>query len=158
MSMAAKRILLMVLVSITAAPAAPADVVHACALLSKAEVKKIMPWQDFLDQMPVEEEAIAGGTACSYPTVRVQVMANDAARWKGFVNALKNSPTEAIPGVGDEGYLRDNKGYNAEFVARVGGQILTIQRSLDSMQGMTLEKAKPGIIELAKAYVAKLRG
>jgi hypothetical protein len=148
----------MVLVSAAAATAAPADVVHACSLLSKAEVKKIVPWPDFLDQMPVNEEAIAGGTACNYPTVHVQVMTNDPGRWKGFVNALKNSPMETIPGVGDEAYLRDNKGYFAEFVARVGGQILTIQRSLDSMQGMTMEKAKPGIIELAEAYVAKLRG
>lgn len=165
MCMRARRILSIVFLSAAsivttvaaAAATAQADVVHACALLSKGEVKKIVPWQDFLDQIPLEEDPIPGGSGCGYPSVYVQVMAMDQARWKRFVNDMKNPPMEAIPGVGDEAYLRDNKGNFAEFVAKVGGQVLTIQRSLNPMTGMTMDNAKPGVIELGKAFVAKLR-
>lgn len=114
------------LFTLSAATAQP-DVVHACTVLSKAEVKKIVPWQDFLDQMPLQEDPIAGGTGCSFPSAYVQVMTKDAAGWKRFLNA------------------------------KVGAYVITIQRTLDAMQGITMDEAKPGVIELGKAYVDKLR-
>src|SRR5262245_46106563 len=95
-------------VPVDAAAGAQAQTVHACSVLDKAEVKKLAPWPDFLDQMQPEEEPLATGSACNYPSVYLQVMSTDETHWKGLVAALKNPTMESIAGVGDEAYLRNN--------------------------------------------------
>ena len=57
------------------APRVAVPVIPACSLMSKDEVKRHLPWQPILDQFPAEEEAMGNyGSACEYPSVRVQVM------------------------------------------------------------------------------------
>jgi hypothetical protein len=130
---------------------------HACALLSKAEVKKLAPWPDFLDQMQLQEDPLANGSGCSYPSAYIQVMAIGAAGFKGMLAGLDKSTLERITGVGDEAYLRDNKGNFAELIARVGEFVFTTQHSLNALQGRTMQVVKPEVIALGQALAAKLR-
>lgn len=130
---------------------------HACALLSKAEVKKFAPWPDFLDQMQPEEDPLATGSGCNYPSVYIQVMTTDEAAFQRTLAAFKNPTLERITGVGDEAYLRDNGGNYAELLARVGSFLVTIQHNLNSLQGRTMQTVKPEVTALGQALEAKLR-
>lgn len=131
-------------------PSAP--VIKVCGLLAKADVKSLIGGGRIFDMFPPEEEAIPGGSSCNYGGVLVQVMAFS----QGTIDALKKlGPLEAISGVGDEAYLRNNPAGYAELFAKVGSRILTLQRDLDP--GKTTAAVKPGVVALAKAYVAKLR-
>ena len=125
--------------------------VQVCTLLSKEEVKKYLPWNAVLDRMPLEEVPIgANGSSCEFPTVGVQVLPFS----QGFVDAArKSAPLEPIAGVGDEAYFRNNQNRWAEVLVKVGPRLLTLQASGDGK----IEAVKPRVIELAKAYVAKLR-
>ena len=127
-------------------------VVKVCGLLPVAEVKKLAPWPAHVDVMKPEEESIGTtGSSCNYPSVFVQVLAYS----QRMVDTLKKSSTlEPVPGVGDEAYVRNNKDYYAELVARVGPHLLTIQMSIERGK---FESAKPSLIELGKLYAAKLR-
>jgi hypothetical protein len=136
---------------------APAQKVGACSLLTVDEVKKFAHWAPHLDQLKPQEESLANGSACNYPTVYIQVMSMTPDRWKGWVNGLKNPTLEPVPNVGDEAYIRDNNRLFTEFCARAGTNVLTVQYSLNDVKGETTQAVKPRIIELGKALVAKLR-
>ena len=131
---------------------APAGTVKVCSLLTKADVKKHLPWAAFLDQMEPEETPIGNsGSSCNYPSVDVQVLAFrqgtiDAARKKGGL--------ESVSGIGDEAYFHNNANRYAELYVRVGDRLLTLQANV-SAGG--IESVKPGVLSLAKALVAKLR-
>jgi hypothetical protein len=131
-------------------PAAPQRV-QVCTLVPKEEVKKHLPWNDMLDRMPVEETPIgADGSSCEFPTVGVQVLRFSQSFIDG---ARKSAPLEAISGLGDEAYFRNNQNRWAEVLVKVGPRLLTLQASIDGQ----IEAVKPRVIELAKVYVAKLR-
>lgn len=125
--------------------------VNACSLLSKEEIKKHLPWQSFLDQMPIEEEVIGtSGSACNYPTLYVQILPFsqrmlDLARQQGGL--------EAVDDLGDEAYFHNNDDRYAEVYVKVGGQLLTLQADADD----GIEAVKPSVLELANMLVAKLR-
>ena len=135
------------------ASAGTAGPIKVCSLLPRDEVKKHLPWQPLLDKLPEEEIPVGvTGSSCEYPTVGVQVLAftpqfMESAKKAGF--------SESVPGVGDEAYYRTNPNGYAELYVRVGQRILTIQGSVPT--GQKAEAIKPGVISLAKAYVAKLR-
>ena len=125
--------------------------IDACALLSKEEIKRHLPWNSILDQIPIEEEQVgATGSGCEYPSVRVQVLSFS----QGMMDqAKKKDQVEAIDGVGDEAYLYNNRDLYAELVVRVGDKMLTLQASIDD----TMESVKPGVLSLANALAAQLR-
>ena len=139
-----------------AASSAQDQKVNACSLLSTEEVKKYAPWPPMLDQFKPEEETLANGSACNYPSVYIQVMSMSESGWKRWLDTLKSSPVEPVAAVGDEAYIRDNKGRFAELVTKVGTQVLTIQYSLKEQEGETTQAVKPRLIALAKALTAKL--
>lgn len=129
-------------------------VVGACSLLSLAEVKKLAPWQPHLDPYAKGEEGALGsyGSSCEYPTVGIQVMAFN----RSTIDALRKAgPIESVGGVGDEAYVRSNRGYFAELFARVGPHLLTVQLSVE--KNKTFEAIKPSLIEIGKAFAARLR-
>jgi hypothetical protein len=132
-------------------PAASSPRISACSLMPKAEVKKHLPWEPMFDAMKVEEDPIGtSGSACSYPTVIIQVMPFsqriiDLMREKGGL--------EPISGVGDEAYFRNNKDRDAELYVRTGKHLLTVQASADGK----VAAVKPGVLSLGKALVARLR-
>lgn len=133
------------------AQAAAAPQVNACSLLPKEEVKKYFPWMAALDSMPVEETSIGtSGSSCTFPTVEVQVLHFAQAT---IGNLRKSGGLESVAGVGDAAYLRNNRDAYAEIYVKVSERMLTLQASIDG----DYAEAKPRLIELAKAYVAKLR-
>lgn len=132
--------------------AAP-QVVKVCPLVSKEEVKKHIPWQDFLDGLPIDEEAIGTtGSSCNFPTVHVQVMRYHPST---IESARKMGNLETIAGIGDEAYFRNNRDRYAELLVKVGSRMLTLQGSVP--QDGSIASVKPGVLSLAKVYVAKLR-
>ncbi len=157
------RVLMTALATIAAGSVADAyaapqgKAAHACALLSKADVKKLAPWPDVLDQMQPEEDLLATGSGCNYPSVYIQVMATDEAAFQRTLAAFKNPTLERITGVGDDAYLRDNGGNYAELIAKVGAFMFTIQHNLNTLQGRTMQTVKPEVIALGQALEAKLR-
>ena len=132
-------------------PTAAAPRIRACSLLPKDEVKKHLPWRPLLDQFAIEEEPVGNyGSSCNYPSVFIQVLpflqgTIDAARKKGGL--------ETIGGVGDEAYFHNNANRYAELYVRAGTHLLTVQANVDGSIG----SVKPGVLNLAKALVAKLR-
>jgi hypothetical protein len=135
----------------TQAPPAGPPRINVCSLLPKEEVKKHLPWIAALDQMPIEEEAIgANGSSCNFPTVHVQVLPFS----QGMIDAARKAGAqESISGIGDEAYFRNNKNRFAEIFVKVGQRVLTLQADADD----GIEKVKPGVLNLAKVYVTKLR-
>ena len=130
---------------------------HACSVLSRAEVRKLVPWSDVSERIfPQEEEdQFANGSGCEYPSIRVQIMSTSPDHWKRWVEASKNPTVERIAGVGEEAYIRDNKGLFAEFYAKAGPHLISLQYNLGTDQ--TTQATKPQLTALAKALVAKLR-
>jgi hypothetical protein len=132
-------------------PAAGAPRISACSLVPKEEVKKHLPWISVLDRMAIEEEPIgSSGSSCNYPSVFIQVLPFsqrmiDSAREKGGL--------EALSGVGDEAYFHNNADRYAQLYVRAGTHLLTLQANVDG----NMEAVKPGVVNLAKALVAKLR-
>ncbi len=126
--------------------------VAACKLLSKEEVKKILPWQAMFDQMPVEEEPIgATGSSCSYPSATIQVLAYTP---RFFEQARKLGKLEPVSGVGDEAFFfADPRGY-ADLYVKAGNRIVTVQANPGPKE--TVQSLKPAVITLAKALIAKL--
>ena len=131
------------------------QVVKACSLATVAEVKKLAPWAPHLDQFARAEEEPLGtyGSSCNYPTLFVQVMAFN----RGTIDAARKAGAqEAVAGVGDEAYVRNNGNNYAELISRVGPHLLTLQLSINT--GKTFEGEKPQLVELAKLIATRLRG
>jgi len=130
---------------------------HACSVLPRAEVRKHVPWPDQMEQIfPQEQEdQFANGSGCEYPSVRVQVMSTTPEQWRRWIETSKNPTVERVAGVGDEAYIRDNKGRFAEFYAKSGAHLVSLQKNLNP--GETTQATKPQLVALAKALVEKLR-
>jgi hypothetical protein len=129
---------------------------HACSVLTRAEVRKLVPWSDQMESIfaQEEEDQFANGSGCEYPSVRVQIMSTTPDQWKRWVDTAKNPTVERIAGVGQEAYIRDNKGMFAELYAKSGSYLVSLQKSLKT--GETTQASKPQLIALAKAIVTKL--
>lgn len=132
-------------------PATAPARIAVCALVPKAEVKRHLPWISALDGIAIEEEAVGSyGSSCNYPSVLVQVMPFS----QGMIDvARKKGGLETVSGVGDEAYFYNNANEYAELYVRAGKQLLTLQANLDG----NLAAVKPGVLALAKVFVAKLR-
>jgi hypothetical protein len=130
----------------------PTAGIKVCSLLPKAQVKKLIGANEVFDMMEPEEEAVAGGSSCNYPSVMVQVI---PFMQSTFDAARKRGRLEAVTGVGDEAYLYDNPASYAELYVKIGPRLLTLQRSVG--MGQTVASVRPGVIALANALVAKLR-
>lgn len=127
---------------------------HACSVLTRAEVRKHVPWPDQMESLKEEEDRTANGSGCEYPSVRVQVMSTSPDHWKRWVDAVRNPTVERVAGVGEEAYIRNNKGRFAEFYAKSGGYLVSLQKSLKA--GETMQTSKPELTALAPAILAKL--
>lgn len=132
-------------------PASGSPRISACSLMPKEEVKKHLPWITVLDSFPVEEEPVGiSGSSCNYPSVFIQVLPFSQGTM-GLVR--KKGGLETISGVGDEAYLHNNANLYAELYVRAGKHLLTLQANMNGK----IESVKPGVLNLAKALVPKLR-
>ena len=135
------------------AQGAPPARVAACKLLSKEEVKKILPWQTMFDQMPIEEDPIgATGSSCNYPSTTIQILAYTP---RFFEQARKLGKLEPVAGVGDEAYFFADPRGSADLYVKAGNRIVTVQANPGPKE--KVEALKPGVITLAKALIGKLR-
>jgi hypothetical protein len=127
--------------------------VKVCSLVSLAEVKKIAPWPPHLDAIAKATEEPVGtrGSSCNYPTADVQVLSFN----QQTLELVKKSTAEALSGLGDEAYARNNRDRYAEVVAKVGVHLVTVQLNIGT--GETFESSKKTAVALAQAFVAKLR-
>jgi hypothetical protein len=137
--------------------AADDPTMHACSLLTRAEVRQHIQWSDQMERIfpQAEEDRFANGSGCEYPSVRLQIMSTSADGWKRWVETSKNATVERVAGIGDEAYIRDNKGLFAELYAKSGSHLISLQKNLGN--GETTQTSKPQLIALAKALAAKLR-
>ena len=131
--------------------AAGSPTIGACSLVSKEEVKRHLPWIPALDGMAIEEEPVGtSGSSCNYPSVFIQVLPFSQ---RMIDLAREHGGLETIDGVGDEAYFHNNANRYAELYVKAGTHLLTLQANVDG----TIESVKPGVLNLAKALVAKLR-
>ena len=130
-------------------PAAQARV-RACGLLSREEVRALVPWSAMLDQIAEEEEAIGtSGSSCNYPSVHVQVLPFSPQT----MDVVRQKPgAEAVGGLGQSAYLVNNSGEYAEVYVQAGPRLLTVQANVEG----SFEATKPRAIALARALVARL--
>jgi hypothetical protein len=136
-----------------ASPGAKTDRISACSLVSRAEVKKLLPWAPHVDQVANQEDPIGTtGSSCAYPTVHVQVMPFSQ---RMIDTARKNGKLEPVSGVGDEAHFHDNRNRYAELYVKAGKHLLTLQANVPV--GKTSDSVKPAVVALAKAFVEKLR-
>jgi hypothetical protein len=131
-------------------PPAPTPRISVCSLLTKEEVKEHLPWIPLLDNMPIDEEPVGvSGSSCNYPSVFVQVLPFT----QNFMDMVrKQDGIGTVAAVGDEAYFRHNPNGYAEIAVRTGDYVLTLQASVDG----DVEAVKPGVLNLANAYVTKL--
>jgi hypothetical protein len=109
---------------------------NACALLPKEEVRKHLPWPAFVDNVvKIEEERVgAAGSACEYPSVRVQVLPFSP----NFLDAQrKKVQVESVSGVGDEAFFVPRVRQYAEMIVKVGEHLLMLQAGVPT--GQTVE-------------------
>ncbi|MGE3473729.1 MAG: hypothetical protein AB7O28_25525 [Vicinamibacterales bacterium] len=141
---------------LAAAPAraaqSPQAPVKACDLLPKSEIKTLIGANQYFEAVPPDDEAVPGGTSCTYAEVTVQVLTFspaliDAARRRGGLQTLA--------GVGDEAYTWDNPAGYVEVYVKVGRRFVTVQR--DVPVGRAAAAVRPGAIALAKALAARAR-
>ena len=150
---AAAAALLLLSARTVARAQAPAAGIKVCALVPKAEVKRLIGGTQTFDMFPPEEEAIGNyGSSCNYAGVMVQVLpfsqgTIDAARKRGRL--------EPVAGVGDQAFLFENPQGYAELYVKVGTRLLTLQRDVPT--GKKVADVRAGTVALAQALVAKLR-
>lgn len=161
MAQAVSRILAFVLATSVGAPSflaearaagqgqAAGGAIKVCALLTKEEVKKHLPWLPMLDKMPVEEHAIApNGSSCTYPSAEVQVLPSTS---RILEVAKQRGKLEPVSGLGDEAYFYLNPNGYVEIYVRAGKYIATVQADADD------KGARNGATNLAKLLVGKLK-
>ena len=126
------------------------QVVKVCSLVAVAEVKKLAPWPAVYDK-EVAEQPVSGGSSCDYPTAHVQVM---QFRQNVFDAVGKDAGVEKIAGVGDAALLRNSDTF-ADLFVKAGSHVITVQMNFGA--GSTFANSKAAMIEIGKAFAAKLR-
>jgi hypothetical protein len=125
--------------------------IAACSLLPKAEVRKHLPWNDIVNGMAPEEEAVGtAGSSCNYPSVFIQVFP--------VGRLVRGQPStepgwQAVAGLGDEAWFRPNGTNYAELYVKTATHTVTIQ----AIANGNVEAVRPGAVSLAKALLAALR-
>ena len=140
-----------------AAPSDAALALGACSILSRDEVKPFAGGSPLFDMLPPEEEPSGRGSACNYGRGIIYMQIDpfpfatiDAER------AKPGAKFEAIPGVGDVAYARENTSSDdAELYFRAGQRVVTIQMNIAT--GQTYDSVKPRLVGLGRALATKLR-
>lgn len=124
----------------------------ACTILTRAEVKKHMPWPDMMDSLEETEEPWGTGTYCSYPGVTIWL-----GRYSASVieSARKLGPLTPAPDVAPEAFFHAQGRSEAGLYIRLGDRLAHIETPLGFVE--TLDSVQPKLVALGKALVAKLR-
>ena len=137
-----------------AKPASGQPAIRACEVLTRDIVAKFDTGNPKMrDLIPRAEEAIGShGSMCDDGSILVQI--------DPFLNSdsYRKSPPkdwQAVSGVGDTAYFRNNRDRYAELMVWTRGHHFTIQLSVPD--GRTAEAVKPNTIGIATAIIAKLK-
>lgn len=128
--------------------------INACSFLTREVVMKVNPPANkYALAIPAAEEPVGPhGSYCEYGGIGLQI--------DPFVRSedLRKAPGkewQAVSGLGDTAWFRDNKGNFAELMVWTGAHHFTIQMSIP--MGGTAEKMKPNTLELANTIIPKLK-
>ncbi len=121
--------------------------------MTKAEVKPFSTNRLF-DQFPAKEMQEGRGSSCSYAGVYIQL---DVIPFATIENMSRDQKQriEAVRGVGDAAYVRNNRDDYAELYVRVGQRTLTIQLDIGPQE--TFASVRPRLLQLGTAMAAKFR-
>lgn len=136
-----------------AVPTSAAPASGACSIMTKAEVKPFSSNRLF-DQFPAEEEKEGRGSSCNYAGVYIQVDVIPFATIETMSRDQKQR-IEAVRGVGDAAYVRNNRDEYAELYARVGQRTFTIQLDIGPQE--TFASVRPRLLQMGTAMAAKFR-
>ena len=125
---------------------------NACSLLTREEVKKIMPWHPAADRQKETEQPWGTGSLCSYPSVTIFVGSYSPSKLE---EARKRYPLVAVAGIGDEAFLQENGSSFAELYVKVGDRMVHVQKTIPFTE--SFDSVKPAVIALGKALAGKLR-
>ena len=136
------------------APAAKTEN-RACGLLTREIVTKYSasPNPRLLDVIPPQGDQIgANGSGCEYGGIYLQI---DPFANPDYYRKTPQKDWQAVSGVGDLAYFRNNKNNYAELMVFAGGHHFTIQMSVP--MGGNADAIKSNTIGLANALIPKLR-
>lgn len=136
-----------------AGPTFAAPATGACSIMTKAEIKPFSTNRAF-DQFPAEEEKEGRGSSCNYAGIYIQVDVIPFATIETMSRDQKQR-IEAVRGVGDAAYVRNNRDEYAELYARVGQRTFTVQLDIGPQE--TFASVRPRLMQLGTAMAAKFR-
>jgi hypothetical protein len=151
----------LILQLLAAASAANAQGLHACSLVSEADIQRITGKANPTKVPPSRSEAPGGRTQCNYVGLDIAVTPGVTAQNfetnRKAAAQQRNTTTEAVAGLGEEAYYLVStrpSSSNVGVVFRVG----TYQVALgDRVPSDSVASFKPKVAELAKIAAAKLR-
>jgi hypothetical protein len=135
--------------------------IHACSLVSEADLQRITGTTNRPTSPPSRTETPNGATQCNYVGLNIaltpgvnaqnfQANRQSAAQQRGTV-------TEPLAGVGEEAYYfvrARTSSSQVGVVFRVGTHQVALG---DSIPSASVDQFKPKLVELAKVAAAKLR-
>ena len=133
------------------------DGIHACALLTQAELETILGGKERFPTPPQEDALPSGTWDCNFSAAGIQV---DPFAWATLESDAKKDPTfTRLTGVGDAGYLSVNtKNERVVVYARAGQHTVTVTIEIGrAFPTDTADKARTAAIALTQALIAKLR-
>ena len=151
-------------VALAQSPASPPNgqpAVHACSLVSEADIQRVTGTTNRMNTPPARSDNPSGGTQCNYQGLDIAltpgVNAQNFETNRTSAAQQRNTTTERLAGVGDEAYYyvrTRTSSSNVGVVFRVGNYQVALG---DSVPNDSVEKFKPKVVELAKIAAAKLR-
>jgi hypothetical protein len=136
---------------------APAGIVQACSLITRAEVKKATGRDPYVDPEPAGQ----GGWICNVGIGELKVYSNPKA-WESTLAAFKQDkqPQTPAPGFGERAYFfypkADNKAQGNVAFLVVNSANYTLALSLDAPEGKPAESMRPAHESLMKTALARL--
>jgi hypothetical protein len=134
--------------------------VQACALVTRAEIKKAVGRDSYQEPEPFGN----GGWLCNIGIGEVKLYSGPTSweQWESTLKGFKkeNEPKTTLQGLGERAYILypkpDNKDQDivAILVAKSGNH--TIALSLNAPSGKPPESMRPGMESLMKSMLSKL--
>jgi hypothetical protein len=138
----------------------PSNTVQACALLTRADVKKATGRDPFVDPEPAGQ----GGWICNVGSGELKLYSGPKS-WEAWESTLKGfnkdkEPRTPAPSFGQRAYFLfpkpDNKYQaNVAFLVATSGSH-TLALSLDAPEGKSAESMRPALESLMKTILARL--
>jgi len=141
--------------TLTAASRQAGKASHPCALLTQAELEKLLGGKEKFPTPPQEDAGPSGTSDCSFSAATFQV---DAISWSALESDAKKNPAfKPLAGVGDTAYVTVNTSEQMVGIyARGGRHAVTVRVEISpAFPTDTTDKARAAAVALAQALLAK---